>query len=184
MKLGTRTFLESEVLNTKPRTDLFDKMYKIDSNAFTEEELASKSVTKLRYMQFREKLSSTNDLGFRIEGVKLHNEHLDINFQRLKDESSISSILHKFCGKYRHEFKEKLEFIRECVESSAFVAYHEFVGCSVLMIQDERQCGCWIIDFAKTFESDKQLNHRRPWNLGNREDGLLTGLDNIIRLIE
>lgn len=65
IKLGTRTFLESEVSNTKPRSDLFDKMYKIDPSAFTEEELQDKSVTKLRYMQFREKLSSTNDLGFR-----------------------------------------------------------------------------------------------------------------------
>jgi len=46
-----RTFLESEVSNTKLRGDLYDKMVNIDHNAPTAEEHSCRAVTKLRYMQ-------------------------------------------------------------------------------------------------------------------------------------
>ncbi|RZF42286.1 hypothetical protein LSTR_LSTR003904 [Laodelphax striatellus] len=46
------------------------KMVALDPTAPTPEEHASKSVTKLRYMQFREQQSSTCSLGFRIEAMK------------------------------------------------------------------------------------------------------------------
>lgn len=73
-------------------------MYKIDPTAFTREEDESKSVTKLRYMQFREELSSTTDLGFRIEGVKLSgDQQMNVNFQvnasTLCNSPSISTLL-------------------------------------------------------------------------------------------
>lgn len=71
IKMGTRTFLESEVNNCKPRADLYEKMYKLDPSALTPEEHALKGVTKLRYMRFREALSSSSNLGFRIEGFKV-----------------------------------------------------------------------------------------------------------------
>ena len=74
IKMGTRTFLESEVQNTKARHDLYDKMVKIDPSAPTEQEHSEKAVTKLTYMKFREELSSSSNLGFRIEGFKVrHN---------------------------------------------------------------------------------------------------------------
>ena len=74
IKMGTRTFLESEVENTKARHDLYDKMVKIDPSAPTEQEHSEKAVTKLTYMKFREELSSSSNLGFRIEGFKVrHN---------------------------------------------------------------------------------------------------------------
>lgn len=71
IKMGTRTFLEKEVSSPTVRSDLYDKMVKIDPNAATKEEHEVKSVTKLRYMTFRESLSSSSQLGFRIEGVKV-----------------------------------------------------------------------------------------------------------------
>ncbi|XP_021952438.2 inositol-trisphosphate 3-kinase homolog [Folsomia candida] len=183
IKLGTRTFLESEVSNTKPRSDLYDKMYKIDPTAFTREEDESKSVTKLRYMQFREELSSTTDLGFRIEGVKLSgDQQMNVNFQRLKDETTISSILARFTAGFRTEFRKKLLELRSCLESSEFFKTHEMIGSSLLLIHDQNRCGVWIIDFAKTFKSSTPLDHRSTWKIGNRADGVLTGIDNLIRL--
>lgn len=69
IKIGTRTFLESEVCNTTKRKDLFKKMVDIDPEEPTAEERQLEAITKLRYMQFRERESSTSSLGFRIEAA-------------------------------------------------------------------------------------------------------------------
>ena len=73
IKMGTRTFLESEVENNKARKDLYEKMTSIDPDAPTKQEHEEKAVTKLRYMQFREELSSSSNLGFRIEAFTVSN---------------------------------------------------------------------------------------------------------------
>ena len=43
----------------------------IDSSAPTAEEHEVQAISKYRYMSFRESLTSTVDLGFRIEGIKV-----------------------------------------------------------------------------------------------------------------
>ena len=80
IKMGSRTFLESEVQNTQGRHDLYEKMIKIDPSAPTEEEHQQKAVTKLTYMKFREQLSSSSNLGFRIEGFKVRQKTFVKNF--------------------------------------------------------------------------------------------------------
>ena len=57
------------------------------------------------------------------------------------------------------------------------------IGSSILLIYDmNEKCGAWMIDFSKTIpvEDDLKITHRSPWQLGNHEDGFLTGLDNLI----
>jgi hypothetical protein len=43
-----------------------------------------------------------------------------------------------------------------------------------------------VIDFAKTLSLPDGLTvtHRQPWQQGNHEEGWLTGIDNLIRVIK
>ncbi|CAJ0962681.1 unnamed protein product, partial [Mesorhabditis belari] len=190
IKVGTRTFLESEVSNAKLRADLYDKMISIDPDEPTEEEHKRKSITKLRYMQFRERESSSAELGFRIEAAKMPGGCLQKNFQKVRSFDDIEATLRAFFGpdlrRVRNAILGRLIKMRDAVENSDFFATHEVVGSSLLLMYDQDKVGVWAIDFAKStkIEPGRVLTHRKTWTPGNNEDGYLMGLDNLIQIVE
>ncbi|VDP11651.1 unnamed protein product [Onchocerca flexuosa] len=187
IKMGTRTFLESEVNSTTVRNDLYEKMVSLDPYEPTEEEHAAKAITKMRYMQFREKKSSTATLGYRIEGAEMPGGVLQKNFKEVKTHEDISRTLLTFFGQYisttGFHILQCLKKLRKAVQKSLFFRTHEVIGSSLLLMYDATYANVWMIDFAKSVPVEiDSINHRSDWVFGNHEDGYFVGLDNLIQV--
>lgn len=185
IKMGTRTFLESEVDKTTARSDLYKKMVTVDPNAPTEEEHEKQAVTKLRYMQFREQQSSSCSQGFRIEAMKCRGSPPVTDLKRVKSRDEVLVTLSLFIAgrEYvRKQLIERLKEIRSKFEQSEYFRKHEVIGSSIFMLYDDDKVGVWMIDFAKTNKvpDGVELTHRKPWVQGNHEEGFLFGLDQLI----
>uniref|UniRef100_A0A670ZR41 Kinase n=1 Tax=Pseudonaja textilis TaxID=8673 RepID=A0A670ZR41_PSETE len=193
-KMGVRTYLEEELEKARQqpclRHDMYDKMMAVDPSAPTPEEHAQHGVLKPRYMQWRESLSSTSSLGFRIEGVKTASGACSTSFKKTRQPEQLVEAFWDFLDKDKHllsSYLEQLEEVRVALDQSEFFKAHEVVGSSLLFVHDKtglaRVC---MIDFGKTVPlPDKQtLTHRLPWVEGNREDGYLWGLENLMAIMQ
>uniref|UniRef100_A0A8C5NVG5 Kinase n=1 Tax=Jaculus jaculus TaxID=51337 RepID=A0A8C5NVG5_JACJA len=174
----------------RPRKDMYEKMVAVDPGAPTPEEHALGAVTKPRYMQWRETVSSTSTLGFRIEGIKKADGTCNTNFKKTQALGQVTKALEDFVdgdlGILR-KYVARLEELREALENSPFFKTHEVVGSSLLFVHDHTGLAkVWMIDFGKTvtLPECQTLTHRLPWAEGNREDGYLWGLDNLICLLQ
>ena len=191
VKMGVRTFLESEVTKMSRRMDLLEKMIAVDPKEPSDEE-KEKGITKLRYMQFRERESSSVSLGFRVEGIKTGDNPPITSFKKVKSRESVKKTLFSFLPDpnsslfhtIRDRFVRRLRELRATLQQSPFFATHEFIGSSLLFIYDHTgKTGIWLIDFGKTSPVDIPVTHAKPWELGNREDGYLIGLDNLTEIL-
>lgn len=109
VKMGTRTYLEEELIKAgekpKLRKDMYDKMVAIDPDEPSNEERSLGAVTKPRYMVWRETISSTSTLGFRIDGIRVTEPpagdgNVSIkpikDFKRTKTEESVCAAIRQF----------------------------------------------------------------------------------------
>uniref|UniRef100_A0A3Q3X1J6 Kinase n=1 Tax=Mola mola TaxID=94237 RepID=A0A3Q3X1J6_MOLML len=193
-KMGVRTYLEEELVRArerpKPREDLYKKMTEVDSAGPTPEEHSQRGVTKPRYMQWRESMSSTNTLGFRIEGIKKSDGTCRTDFKKTRSKHDVIQVFKDFVGENVSIIKSylsRLTAIQHALKTSEFFKQHEVIGSSLLFIHDHTgKAQVWIIDFGKTtaLPEGHTLNHDIPWQEGNREDGYLWGLENLIHTLE
>jgi len=155
-------------------------MQKLDPTSLTAEELASKTVSKCRYLQFRDDLSTTSKFGFRIEGISFSKE-LDekfqkpgkIELQRMSKQEAIKNF-HNFLeanGLEKKQVVKQLEELREAVTSSEYLKNHQLIGCSLLFIADSKILTLKLIDFAKSKKVDES---------DEKDDSWRTGLANLI----
>lgn len=81
---------------------MYEKMCQIDVNAPTEEEHKLKGVTKPRYMVWRETISSTATLGFRIEGIRNADGTSTKDFKTTKTKEHVMAAFLKFTEGFPH----------------------------------------------------------------------------------
>ncbi|KAI5105250.1 inositol-trisphosphate 3-kinase B-like isoform X2, partial [Silurus meridionalis] len=192
-KMGIRTYQEGEIVKARTkatiRTDMYQKMVKVDPTAPTEEENAQRGVTKLRYMQWRDNTSSTSTLGFRIEGIMTENGIVRRDFNKTRSKEQVTEALLLFTKRQAHileAYLSRLGALKETLKESAFFKSHEVIGGSLLFVHDclTNKANIWMIDFGKTtpVPDNMHLKHDVPWVEGNREDGYLLGLVSLISL--
>ncbi|CAN8031227.1 unnamed protein product, partial [Ixodes persulcatus] len=100
VKVGLRTYLEEELAKArekpKLRKDMYEKMVAVDPEEPTPEERDLKAVTKPRYMIWRETISSTASLGFRIEGIKNPDGTSTKDFKTTKSRDQVMNAIDTF----------------------------------------------------------------------------------------
>lgn len=81
---------------------MFEKMLQVDPTAPTAEELRLGGVTKPRYMVWRETISSTATLGFRIEGIRKQDGTATKDFKTTRTAAQIRKVLVDFIKDNSH----------------------------------------------------------------------------------
>ncbi|KAI4801572.1 hypothetical protein KUCAC02_019459, partial [Chaenocephalus aceratus] len=139
-KMGVRTYLEEELTRGLVRNPPRDrtcirKWWRLSLMRLRPRKTSRKVVSKPRYMQWRETISSTATLGFRIEGVK--NLYLS-SLEEVKNTLEISPFFKT------HE-----------VIGSSLLFVHDSKG----------RAKVWMIDFGKTtpLPDGQELTHRASW---------------------
>lgn len=201
-KIGTRTFVEKEASNKKPRTDLYKRAEATYGDVLTAEERQEKSITKYRWMSIHDECSTTRSLGFRVDGVagqerieksvlaKMRTRADVVDFfskdffPRVTETSLRPELVRRTISQ---TLLRKLREFRQTVEESEIIKHHEVIGSSLLVVADsDGRCGVSLIDFAKTLPvpDGVHIDHRTPWRLGNHEDGILFGVDTLVSVMD
>jgi len=201
VKLGCRTFGEAECSNADPRPDLYKRMCEMYPSEVTAEEHASGSTSKFRWMTVRDSMSTIRRCCYRIDGVGGFTNRASVEQDIVKYRTQDDTVM---CFKHFVEVAStdewaleaseagyhlaesilgQLRQLREAQQQSSLVRIHEFIGTSLLFIADAAgNAGVAWIDFAKSVPVPQgvEITHRTAWEVGNHEDGLLSGMDTLI----
>ncbi|XP_063342457.1 inositol-trisphosphate 3-kinase A [Pelmatolapia mariae] len=188
-KMGVRTYQEDELIKARVkaplRSDMYQKMVKMDPSAPSAEEHAQKGVTKWRYLQWRDSTSSTSTLGFRIEGIMMEDGSIQRDFRKIQTLAQVTEALLYFTRSQLdtlRAYHSRLLALSDALKNSPFFRTHEVIGSSLLFVHDHSKASVWMIDFGKTtpLPDSQELRHNIPWSEGSREDGYLIGLSSLV----
>lgn len=137
--------------------------------------------------------------GFRIDALLTpqgHDTAFDSSLFRTRTRAEVSRALRRFFPRQAHcthgahprlVAAAAMRRVRElecALRQSEVFATHELIGTTLLLVADETgRFGAWMIDFGVTL-GGVRLKHDVPWVEGNREDGYLIGVRNLIVLLE
>ncbi|KAK3593426.1 hypothetical protein CHS0354_020185 [Potamilus streckersoni] len=194
IKMGVRSYLEEELIKArqKPtlRKDMYQKMLEVDPKAPTPEEHTKGAITKPRYMRWRDEISSSVELGFRIEGIRKSDGVSGKNLKKMKGHQSVMGNIQNFVEEdvsIMVKYLQRLKALQATLEVSPFFQTHEIIGSSLLFVHNKRgQASVWMIDFGKSEPLPENIfiTHCREWVEGNHEDGYLIGIKNLIFVFE
>ena len=189
-KIGVRTFTEEEFLaareNPELRPDLYQRMVEVDYKEPTQVEHYLKKVALHRFMIWRDTISSTASLGFRVKGMRrkgVSYQHYKTLTSRHKIFKIILSFMKDFPWAAPH-FLTQLQTLRQDFKNSKLFSSHEFIGTSLLFVVDRSRCQMWMIDLEKmsSVPPHVSIDHESGWVQGSYQDGYLLGLDNLISI--
>merc|ERR1719454_1071114 len=158
----------------------------------TDEEEKSKAISKHKYLSTCDANTTSSELGYRIDGIAGYRRRTRAEVRaELLQIKTVDKVMPTFQGFVEiaatddgqnldgispavlaHRISDRLRLFCKAMEKSDFVAQHEIIGSSVLIVADVTgNVGAFWIDFAKTFPCSTEITHRDPWVLGNHEDG-------------
>lgn len=111
------------------------------------------------------------------------------DMKKVKTGQEIQATISNFVNGRKSVVKDmtkRLKQMRTLIEKSEFFQRHQVVGSSIFIVYDDHKVGVWLIDFAKSLPLPEgvRVDHRRRWTVGNCEEGLLFGVDELIRTLE
>ncbi|XP_068616324.1 inositol-trisphosphate 3-kinase A-like, partial [Brachionichthys hirsutus] len=112
------------------------------------------------------------------------------DFKKTRSKQDVIQVFQTFVGgnvSIIKSYLRRLAEIQKALKVSEFFERHEVIGSSLLFIHDHTgKAEVWMIDFGKTtaLPEGQILNHEIPWKEGNREDGYLWGLGNLIKTFQ
>jgi len=178
-KIGSRTFILCSNNHTK-RHDLYEKMIKLCPDEPTAEEREEEKITKHRYMNFRDRYSTIQSFGFRIDGLqypggKIEKKKLqsistleeieEMLKLYLKDQSDLEEAKTQICN--------QISDILAAYENSEIFQSHDMVGSSLLFIVGSNQIKVKAIDFAKCRKLEENCE---------KSDGYEDGIKNLKKI--
>lgn len=132
-------------------------------------------------MVWRETISSTSTLGFRLEGIRTSDGKSSKDFKTTKTKEQVKEAFREFTNGFPHavvnaidllfcsfisvslrdmvylflfqpKYVQRLKAIKATLEVSIFFSSHEVIGSSLLFVHDKKNANVWLIDFAKTLK--------------------------------
>uniref|UniRef100_A0A665TVB8 Kinase n=1 Tax=Echeneis naucrates TaxID=173247 RepID=A0A665TVB8_ECHNA len=179
-KIGSRYDLSESIC--------FYRRSKEDKYTFYSSNLPKEFVVFQYNLNMKISIMGTQSFSNRICQIKKKKE-CHTNFKRTKSREQVMKAFDSFVESSTQivwGYLRQLKQLRQVLETSDFFRTHEVVGSSLLFVHDwTGRTGVWMIDFGKTviLPPHLTLDHRTPWAEGNREDGYLWGLDNLIDIL-